>query len=59
MVLDGSMLSMFVFFAAATRRARRLSENAEDLHWIRALGKAGHIDATGLIKSKAGVYVGS
>ena len=57
-VLGGSMLSMFVFFAAANRRARRLSENAEDLHGSARWAKREDIDATGLIQARAGVYVG-
>lgn len=58
MVLAGSMLSMFAFFAAANRRARRLSENAEDLHGSARWAKREDINATGLIQARAGVYVG-
>ncbi|MFL6451381.1 MAG: type IV secretory system conjugative DNA transfer family protein [Bryobacteraceae bacterium] len=58
MVLGGSMLSMFVFFAAANRRARRLSENAEDLHGSARWATPKDVDATGLTRAKAGVYVG-
>src|SRR5882757_3509094 len=57
-VLGGSMLSMFVFFVAANRRARRLSENAEDLHGSARWAKSEDIDATGLLQAQAGVYVG-
>jgi type IV secretion system protein VirD4 len=57
-VLGGSMISMVVFFAAANQRARRLSENAEDLHGSARWAKPADIDATGLIKAKGGVYVG-
>jgi type IV secretion system protein VirD4 len=58
MVLGGSMLSMFVFFAAANRRARRLSENAEDLHGSARWATPKDVDATGFTQAKAGVYVG-
>lgn len=57
-VLGGSMLSMFLFFAAANRRARRLSENAEDLHGSARWAKPKDVQKTGLIQAKAGVYVG-
>jgi type IV secretion system protein VirD4 len=58
MVLGGSMLSMFVFFAAANRRARRLSENAEDLHGSARWATPKDVAATGFTQTKAGVYVG-
>jgi type IV secretion system protein VirD4 len=58
MVLCGSMLSMFVFFAAANRRARRLSENAEDLHGSARWATPKDVEATGFTQAKAGVYVG-
>lgn len=58
MVLGGSMLSMFVFFAAANRRARRLSENAEDLHGSARWATTKDVEATGFTQAKAGVYVG-
>lgn len=57
-VLGGSMLSMFAFFAAANRRARRLSQNAEDLHGSARWAKPADIEATGLARAAAGVYVG-
>lgn len=57
-VLGGSMLSMFAFFAAANRRARRLSENAEDLHGSARWATPKDVDATGFTQAKAGVYVG-
>lgn len=57
-VLGGSMLSMFAFFAAANRRARRLSENAEDLHGSARWAKPKDVEITGLAQAKAGVYVG-
>lgn len=52
------MLSMFAFFAAANRRARRLSENAEDLHGSARWAKPKDVEITGLAQAKAGVYVG-
>ncbi|HEX4167506.1 MAG TPA: type IV secretory system conjugative DNA transfer family protein [Bryobacteraceae bacterium] len=58
MVLAGSMLSMFVFFAAANRRARRLSENAEDLHGSARWATPRDVEATGFTQAKSGVYVG-
>jgi type IV secretion system protein VirD4 len=58
MVLGGSMLSMFVFFAAANRRARRLSENAEDLQGSARWATPKYVEATGFTQARAGVYVG-
>lgn len=57
-VLAGSMASMFVFFAVTNRRARRLSENSEDLHGSARWATRRDIDATGLIQADTGVYVG-
>ncbi len=57
-VLGGSMLSMFAFFAAANRRARRLSQNAEDLHGSARWATPKDVETTGLAQGKAGVYVG-
>src|SRR3954447_14201627 len=57
-VLSGSMVSMFAFFAAANRRARRPSENAEDLHGSARWAKPKDVEITGLAQAKAGVYVG-
>lgn len=58
MVLGGSMLSMFVFFAAANRRARRLSENSEDLHGSARWAAPKDVEATGFTQAESGVYVG-
>lgn len=58
MVLGGSMISMFLFFVAANRRARRLSQNAEDLHGSARWAKPDDVQQTGLLMAKAGVYVG-
>jgi len=57
-VLGGCILSMLAFFMAANRRARRLSENAEDLHGSARWATASDVDATGLLRNRAGVYVG-
>jgi type IV secretion system protein VirD4 len=57
-VLGGSMLSMFIFFVAANRRARRLSRNAEDLHGSARWATPEDVERTGLVQPKAGVYVG-
>ncbi|MGH9343217.1 MAG: hypothetical protein ACRD19_05590, partial [Terriglobia bacterium] len=50
-VLGGSMLSMLLFFAVANRRARRLSENAEDLHGSARWAKPEDVAATGLAQA--------
>jgi type IV secretion system protein VirD4 len=57
-VLGGCILSMLAFFVAANRRARRLSENAEDLHGSARLAAPEDIEATGIMRSQGGVYVG-
>lgn len=57
-VLGGCIVSMVAFFMAANRRARRLSENAEDLHGSARWASRDDIEATGLIQNNGGVYVG-
>jgi type IV secretion system protein VirD4 len=57
-VLGGCILSMLAFFIAANRRAQRLSENAEDLHGSARLAGPEDIEATGIMRSQGGVYVG-
>ncbi len=57
-VLGGAVLSMLVFFAITNRRARRLSENAEDLHGSARWASSVDVRATGLTTTKRGVYVG-
>ena len=57
-VLGGCILSMLAFFIAANRRAQRLSENAEDLHGSARLASPEDIEATGIMRSRGGVYVG-
>ena len=49
---------MLAFFVAANRRAQRLSENAEDLHGSARLAGPEDIEATGIMRSQGGVYVG-
>jgi type IV secretion system protein VirD4 len=57
-VLGGCVLSMLAFFAQANRRARKLSENAEDLHGSARWATAQDVEATGLTRAEGGVYVG-
>jgi len=57
-VLGGCVLSILAFFAQANRRARRLSENAEDLHGSARWATAKDVEATGLTRAEGGVYVG-
>src|SRR5215469_6614714 len=57
-VLGGCVLSMLAFFAQANRRARKLSENAEDLHGSARWATAKDVEATGLTRAEGGVYVG-
>jgi type IV secretion system protein VirD4 len=57
-VLGGCFVSMAVFFSIANRRARRLSENSEDLHGSARWANEEDIRATGLLDSPRGVYVG-
>jgi type IV secretion system protein VirD4 len=57
-VLGGCILSMVAFFVAANRRAQRLSENAEDLHGSARLARPEDLEATGIMGTEGGVYVG-
>src|SRR5882724_5735199 len=57
-VLGGCILSMLAFFVAANKRAQRLSENAEDLHGSARWASPSDIEATGVMRSEGGVYVG-
>jgi type IV secretion system protein VirD4 len=50
-VLGGCILSMVAFFVAANRRARRLSENAEDLHGSARLAAPEDIEATRIMRN--------
>lgn len=57
-VLGGCVLSMVAFFVLTNRRARRLSENAEDLHGSARWASREDILRTGLLQTDRGVYVG-
>jgi hypothetical protein len=57
-VFVGSVLCMGVFFVLANRKARKLMENAEDLHGSARWASEEDIHDTGLLKAKYGVYVG-
>ena len=57
-VFAGSVLTAFGVFVAASRRARRLSRNAEDLHGSARLANSDDVRSSGLLASSRGVYVG-
>src|SRR3954454_1150787 len=57
-VLVGCIVSMVVFFSVANRRARRFAENAEDLHGSARWAGSADVQATGLVQTCRGVYVG-
>lgn len=57
-VFAGSFLSIAIFYAITNRRARKLSENAEDLHGSARRATDKDVKATGLLDSQQGVYVG-
>ena len=57
-VFAGCFLSIIVFFVVTNRRARKLSENAEDLHGSARWANEQDIKNTGLLESREGVYVG-
>jgi type IV secretion system protein VirD4 len=57
-VLAGSFLSVGIFFVMANRRARKLSENAEDLHGSARWAAEDDVRETGLLNANRGVYVG-
>jgi type IV secretion system protein VirD4 len=54
----GSLVTGILFFALANRRARRLSEGAQDIHGSARWAERKDIHATGLTSSRKGVYVG-
>jgi type IV secretion system protein VirD4 len=58
LVLGGCVLSMAAFFGMANRAARRLAENAEDLHGSARLATSDDVRETGLVQARQGVYVG-
>jgi type IV secretion system protein VirD4 len=57
-VITGSFLCVAAFFVLAHRRARKLSENADDLHGSARWADEADVRGTGLLDSKRGVYVG-
>ncbi|MGI9074278.1 MAG: type IV secretory system conjugative DNA transfer family protein [Bryobacteraceae bacterium] len=57
-VVAGSFLSVGIFFVVANRRARKLTENAEDLHGSARWAEQDDVRETGLMSTKRGVYVG-
>jgi type IV secretion system protein VirD4 len=57
-VFAGSFLGVAFFFVLTNRRSRKLSENAEDLHGSARWAAEEDINATGLLSSPQGVYVG-
>ncbi len=57
-VFVGSLLSVGMFFVLASRRARQLTENAEDLHGSARWANDDNVRDTGLLTAKQGVYVG-
>ena len=54
----GSFLSIAIFYLVTNRRARTLSENAEDLHGSARSQTEDDVKNTGLLDSPQGVYVG-
>src|SRR5450432_795754 len=57
-VFAGSLACVGIFFVLAGRRARQLTENAEDLHGSARWADEDDIRDTGLLTTKHGVYVG-
>lgn len=57
-VFAGSFLCVGIFFVLAGHRARKLTENAEDLHGSAQWADEEDVRNTGLLATKHGVYVG-
>ena len=57
-VFAGSFLCVGIFFVLASRRARKLTENAEDLHGSARWADEDDVRDTGLLTTRHGVYVG-
>jgi type IV secretion system protein VirD4 len=57
-VVAGSFLCVGVFLVIANRRARKLSENTEDLHGSARWAEDDDVRDTGLMNTNRGVYVG-
>lgn len=58
MVFAGSFVCVAIFFVLTNRRARKLMENAEDLHGSARWANDDDIRETGLITATHGAYVG-
>lgn len=58
-VFFGSFACLAVFFVIANRRARRLSQNTEDLHGSARWATEHDVRETGLLSASEGVYVGA
>ena len=57
-VVIGSAFAVALVYGLNIRRAKRLSENAEDLHGSARWASADDVAATGLLTSRQGAYVG-
>lgn len=57
-VVAGSAMAVALVYGLNIRRARRLSENAEDLHGSARWATSEDVTSTGLLASKQGAYVG-
>ena len=57
-VFTGSLLCVGIFFVLASRRTRKLTENAEDLHGSARWADEEDVRDTGLLSTTQGVYVG-
>jgi len=58
-VFAGSCACVGLFFVAASRRSRKLMENADDLHGSARWATDEDIRATGLMDAQQGAYVGA
>jgi type IV secretion system protein VirD4 len=57
-VIVGSILTIGIFGVLNVRRAKRLTQNAEDLHGSARWAGEKEVKATGLLAARHGVYVG-
>src|SRR5215475_6753469 len=57
-VVAGAAVAVILVYGMNLRRARRLSANTEDLHGSARWATPADIEATGLLDSQQGVYVG-
>src|SRR5215467_10334728 len=58
-VFAGSCACVGLFYIAASRRSRKLMENADDMHGSARWATEEDIRATGLMDARRGVYVGA